>query len=69
MSLGDGDVDWRAVRRVFGEIGFSGSATVELDPAMKPISAMSATALTAPLRPPLTAVRQCNWHCTDTGKA
>src|SRR5215472_4604016 len=31
VNLGDGDVDWRAVRRVFGEIGFSGSATVELE--------------------------------------
>jgi L-ribulose-5-phosphate 3-epimerase len=32
VNLGDGDVDWRAVRQVFGEIGFSGSATVELEP-------------------------------------
>ncbi len=32
VNLGDGDVDWRAVRQVCGEIGFSGSATVELEP-------------------------------------
>lgn len=32
VNLGDGDVDWRAVRAAFGEIGFSGSATVELEP-------------------------------------
>lgn len=32
VNLGDGDVDWRAVREAFGEIGFSGSATVELEP-------------------------------------
>jgi L-ribulose-5-phosphate 3-epimerase len=28
VNLGDGDVDWRAVRRAFGEIAFSGSATI-----------------------------------------
>jgi L-ribulose-5-phosphate 3-epimerase len=32
VNLGGGDVDWPAVRQVFAEIGFSGSATVELDP-------------------------------------
>lgn len=32
VNLGDGDVDWSAVRAAFGEIGFAGSATVELDP-------------------------------------
>ncbi|HEX8879484.1 MAG TPA: sugar phosphate isomerase/epimerase family protein [Candidatus Acidoferrum sp.] len=32
VNLGDGDVDWGAVRAAFGEIGFSGSATVELEP-------------------------------------
>jgi hexulose-6-phosphate isomerase len=32
VNLGDGDVDWRAVREAFGEIGFSGSVTVELEP-------------------------------------
>src|SRR5215472_11846252 len=32
VNLGDGDVDWPAVRQAFAEIGYSGSATVELDP-------------------------------------
>jgi len=32
VNLGDGDVDWPAVRAAFAEIGFSGSATVELGP-------------------------------------
>ena len=32
VNLGDGDVDWRAVRQGFAEVGFSGSATVELEP-------------------------------------
>ena len=32
VNLGDGDVDWGEVRRAFGEVGFSGSATVELEP-------------------------------------
>jgi L-ribulose-5-phosphate 3-epimerase len=32
VNLGDGDVDWPAVRQAFAEIGFSGSATVELEP-------------------------------------
>jgi L-ribulose-5-phosphate 3-epimerase len=31
VNLGDGDVDWPAVRSALAEIGFSGSATVELD--------------------------------------
>ena len=30
VNLGDGDVDWAAVRSALAEIGFSGSATVEL---------------------------------------
>jgi hexulose-6-phosphate isomerase len=30
VNLGDGDVDWAAVRQAFGEIGYSGSAIVEL---------------------------------------
>jgi hexulose-6-phosphate isomerase len=30
VNLGDGDVDWEAVRGAFHDIGFSGSATVEL---------------------------------------
>jgi hexulose-6-phosphate isomerase len=32
VNLGDGDVDWAAVRQAFAEIGYAGSATVELDP-------------------------------------
>lgn len=32
VNLGEGDVDWAAVRQAFAETGFSGSATVELDP-------------------------------------
>jgi L-ribulose-5-phosphate 3-epimerase len=31
VNLGDGDVDWSAVRQAFGEIAFAGSATVELE--------------------------------------
>jgi hexulose-6-phosphate isomerase len=31
VNLGDGDVDWGAVRQAFAEIGYSGSAVVELD--------------------------------------
>jgi hexulose-6-phosphate isomerase len=30
VNLGDGDVDWPAVREAFAEIGYSGSAIVEL---------------------------------------
>jgi L-ribulose-5-phosphate 3-epimerase len=30
VNLGDGDVEWPAVREAFGEIGYSGSAIVEL---------------------------------------
>jgi L-ribulose-5-phosphate 3-epimerase len=30
VNLGDGDVDWPAVRQAFGDIGYSGSAVVEL---------------------------------------
>ena len=32
VNLGDGDVDWPAVRQAFAEIGYAGSATVELEP-------------------------------------
>jgi hexulose-6-phosphate isomerase len=32
VNLGDGDVDWAAVRAAFAEIGYAGSAIVELDP-------------------------------------
>jgi L-ribulose-5-phosphate 3-epimerase len=35
VNLGDGDVDWAAVRQAFAEIGYAGSATVELDPGDK----------------------------------
>jgi L-ribulose-5-phosphate 3-epimerase len=31
VNLGDGDVDWPEVRKALKEIGFSGSATVELE--------------------------------------
>jgi L-ribulose-5-phosphate 3-epimerase len=31
VNLGDGDVDWAAVRQAFGEIGYSGSVIAELD--------------------------------------
>jgi hexulose-6-phosphate isomerase len=31
VNLGDGDVDWEAVREAFREIGYSGSAICELD--------------------------------------
>jgi hexulose-6-phosphate isomerase len=31
VNLGEGDVDWQAVRQAFGEIAFSGSAIVELE--------------------------------------
>lgn len=31
VNLGDGDVDWRAVRAAFAEIGYAGSAIAELD--------------------------------------
>jgi L-ribulose-5-phosphate 3-epimerase len=30
VNLGDGDVEWPAVREAFGEVGYSGSAIVEL---------------------------------------
>jgi L-ribulose-5-phosphate 3-epimerase len=31
VNLGDGDVDWVAVRQAFTEIGYSGSVIAELD--------------------------------------
>jgi hexulose-6-phosphate isomerase len=31
VNLGDGDVDWLAVRAAFAEIGYAGSAIVELE--------------------------------------
>jgi L-ribulose-5-phosphate 3-epimerase len=30
VNLGDGDIDWAAVRSALGEVGYAGSATVEL---------------------------------------
>jgi L-ribulose-5-phosphate 3-epimerase len=32
VNLGDGDVDWAAVRAAFAETGYSGSAIVEMEP-------------------------------------
>ncbi len=31
VNLGDGDADWAEIRKAFSEIGYSGSATVELE--------------------------------------
>ena len=31
VNLGEGDVDWNAVRQAFADVGYSGSAIVELD--------------------------------------
>ena len=31
VNLGEGDIDWGAVRQAFGEIGYSGYATTELE--------------------------------------
>jgi L-ribulose-5-phosphate 3-epimerase len=31
VNLGDGDVDWTAVRQAFADVGYSGSAITELD--------------------------------------
>ena len=31
VNLRDGDIDWKEVYKALGEIGYSGSATVELD--------------------------------------
>ncbi len=30
VNLGEGDVDWQAVREAFAAVGFAGEATVEL---------------------------------------
>jgi len=32
VNLGDGDVDWPAVRAAFAEIGYAGSVIAELEP-------------------------------------
>jgi L-ribulose-5-phosphate 3-epimerase len=31
VNLGDGDVDWRAVRQAFADVGYAGSAVTELE--------------------------------------
>ena len=31
VNLGDGDVDWKAVRQAFADVGYAGSAIAELD--------------------------------------
>ena len=31
VNLGEGDVDWTAVRQAFADVGYSGSAITELD--------------------------------------
>jgi L-ribulose-5-phosphate 3-epimerase len=36
VNLGDGDVDWTAVRRAFTEIGYTGSAVTELEKGDEP---------------------------------
>ncbi len=36
VNLGDGDVDWGAVREAFAEIGYAGSAIAELDGGEEP---------------------------------
>jgi len=36
VNLGDGDVDWSAVRQAFADIGYSGSAIAELDGGGEP---------------------------------
>jgi hexulose-6-phosphate isomerase len=32
VNLGDGDIDWSAVRKAFADVGYTGYATTELDP-------------------------------------
>ncbi len=32
VNLGEGDIDWTEIRKAFAEIGYSGSATTELEP-------------------------------------
>jgi L-ribulose-5-phosphate 3-epimerase len=36
VNLGDGDVDWTAVRQAFSEIGYAGSAVTELEKGDEP---------------------------------
>jgi L-ribulose-5-phosphate 3-epimerase len=32
VSLGDGDIDWKAVYDALHDVGYEGTATLELDP-------------------------------------
>ncbi len=32
VNLGDGDIDWAAVRKAFADVGYTGWATTEIDP-------------------------------------
>jgi hexulose-6-phosphate isomerase len=32
VNLGDGDIDWAAVRKAFSDVGYTGWATTEIDP-------------------------------------
>ena len=44
VNLGDGDIDWPAVRKAFADVGYTGYATTEHSrPETKPICAMWAT--------------------------
>jgi hexulose-6-phosphate isomerase len=36
VNLGDGDIDWAAVRKAFADVGYSGYATTEIDPGDEP---------------------------------
>jgi len=36
VNLGDGDVDWPAVRQAFADVGYHGSAIAELEPGDEP---------------------------------
>ena len=31
MNLGEGDIDWAAVRKAFADVGYAGWATTELE--------------------------------------
>jgi len=36
VNLGDGDIDWPAVRQAFADVGYQGSAIAELEPGEEP---------------------------------
>jgi len=36
VNLGDGDIDWTAVRQAFADVGYHGSAIAELEPGEEP---------------------------------